>query len=154
MKFKIGIILITVIFTSCEVRSKENGAKQNLLPIVGTWELISATTTEKDSTFSTFNPKHKMIKIITPTHFAFFNHDLSRGKDSTAAFTAGGGDYVLEDSIYTEHLEYFISREWEENKFQFVVTIKNDTLTQSGIEKVEKLGIERLITEKYKRVAK
>jgi hypothetical protein len=33
-----------------------------------------------------------------------------------------------------------------------VVTIKEDTLIQKGIEKIEKLGIERTIIEKYKRL--
>jgi hypothetical protein len=95
-----------------------------------------------------------MIKIINPTHFAFLSHDLNGSKDSSsAAFTAGGGAYTLkEDSIYTEHLEYFIDRQWESNKFEFVVNIANDTLTQKGIEKLEKLGINRVIVEKYKRV--
>ena len=29
---------------------------------------------------------------------------------------------------------------------------KNDTLTQKGVEKLEKLGIDRIIVEKYKKV--
>jgi len=96
-----------------------------------------------------------MIKIITPTHFAFFSHDLTMGKDTaTAAFSGGGGTYTLKDSVYTEHLEYFNLREWEDHTFPFVVTIQNDTLTQQGVEKVEELGIERLIVEKYRRVSK
>jgi hypothetical protein len=148
MKLTIELILIATLFTSCN-----QDKKQNAIPITGTWELISATTIEKDTSFSTFNPKNKMIKIINPTHFAFFNHDLSMGKDtSTAAFTAGGGAYTLVDSVYTEHLEYFINREWENNKFQFVVKIENDTLTQKGVEKIDKLGIDHIIIEKYKRV--
>ena len=121
--------------------------------IVGTWELISATSTENDSTFSTFNPKVKMIKILNGTHFSFLSHDLDGGKDSTqAAFTAGGGTYELKDSIYIENLDYFIDRQWENHKFEFVVQIKNDTLTQKGIEKLQKLGIDRVIVEKYTRV--
>ena len=127
--------------------------KQTSLPITGTWELISATSTEKDSTFSTFEPRNKMIKIITPTHFAFFNHDLKMGKDSTtAAYSGGGGTYTLKDSVYTEHLEYFNYREWEGHTFEFVVTVKNDTLTQRGVEKLENLGIDRVIVERYKRL--
>ena len=151
MKFKLEIILIAAFFTACGLDSKKAETGQSTLPIIGTWQLISATSTEQDSTFSTFNPNNKMIKIITPTHFAFFNHDLTMGKDTaTASYTAGGGTYTLSDSTYTEHLEYFNYREWEGHTFQFVVTIKNDTLTQEGIEKVEKLGIDRLIVEKYK----
>lgn len=122
-------------------------------PIVGTWELISATSTEKDSTISTFNPKVKMIKIITPTHFAFLSHDLNMGKDTaSAAFTAGGGTYLLKDSVYTEHLEYFVDRAWENHDFSFVVNVVNDTFVQKGVERIESLGIDHVIVEKYKRV--
>jgi hypothetical protein len=148
MKSLIGFLLTVFLFTSCDTAKK-----QEQTSIIGTWDLISATSTEKDSTFSTFNPKIKMIKIINPTHFAFFSHDLNQGKDSTtAAYSAGGGAYTLFDSNYTEHLEYFNSREWENHKFDFTVKISNDTLTQKGVEKLEKLGIERFIVEKYKRL--
>ncbi|MFN8356177.1 MAG: hypothetical protein U0Y10_17100 [Spirosomataceae bacterium] len=131
-----------------------NACQQSDKPsIIGTWELISATSTEKDSTYSTFNPKVKMLKIINPTHFAFLSHDLQGGKDSTSAtFTAGAGTYTLKDSLYTEHLDYFIDRQWENNSFEFVVKINNDTLVQKGVEKLEKLGINRIIIETYKRV--
>ena len=150
MKQKIQFIFTVAIFSLAACNTK-----QNELPIIGSWQLIAATTTQGDTTFSTFNPKIKMIKIINQSHFAFLTHDLSMGKDSaTAAFTAGGGAYTLADSIYTENLEYFISRAWENNKFEFVVKIINDTLTQKGVEKVEKLGVDRIIVEKYVRVKK
>ena len=147
IKSTIEFLAMVMLFAACN-----NEKKQNQLPLIGTWELISATSTEKDSTVSTFNPKVKMIKIINPTHFAFLSHDLNMGKDTaTAAFTAGGGTYTLVDSVYTEHLDYFIDRNWENNKFEFVVKVQNDTLIQKGIEKVEKLGINHIIIEKYKR---
>lgn len=139
------LIFTLFILSSCQ-KDSENS-------ILGTWELISATSTENDSTFSTFNPKVKMIKILNGTHFSFLSHDLDGGKDSTqAAFTAGGGTYELKDSVYTENLDYFIDRQWENHKFEFVIYLKNDTLTQKGIEKLEKLGIDRVIVEKYIRV--
>ncbi len=148
MKFKMTLLAMTAFATSCQ-----NVEKQNPNPLIGTWELMAATSTEKDVTTSTFNPNIKMIKIINPTHFAFLSHDLSGGKDTaTAAFTAGGGTYTLKDSVYTEHLDYFIDRNWENNKFEFVVHINQDTLTQKGIEKIEKLGIDHIIIEKYKRI--
>ncbi len=129
--------------------------KQTQMQIVGTWELISATTTEKDTSFSTFDSRNKFIKIINPTHFAFLNHSLrADGDTSTGTFTAGGGAYTLVDSLYTERLDYCIDRTWENNKFEFVLTLTGDTLTQKGIEKVDKLGIDRVITEKYRRVNK
>ena len=149
MKPPLSLLLAFTLFASCQTTTKQNPAP----PLTGTWELISATSTEKDSTFSTFNPKHKMIKIITPTHFAFFLHDLTMGKDTaTAAYSGGGGTYTLVDSTYTEHLEYFNNREWEDHTFSFVVKVKNDTFTQQGVEKLENLGIDRVIVERYKRL--
>ncbi|MDP1815539.1 MAG: hypothetical protein Q8K92_13915 [Leadbetterella sp.] len=145
MKFYFGILLILGVFCSCD--------KQSSPSLEGTWQLISATSTEKDSTFSTFNSKVKMIKIINLSHFAFLSHDITGAKDSTrAAYTAGGGTYTLKDSLYTENLEYFSDPQWENHKFEFVVKIQNDTLVQRGVEKLEKLGIDRVIVEKYVRV--
>lgn len=138
-------LLISCLFLSCE-------QKTNHLPLEGTWELISATSTEGDSTFSTFDATRSMIKIVNPTHFAFLNHALN-AKDSTAApFSAGGGTYTLADSTYTEHLDYFVDPAWEQHTFAFTIKIENDTLIQKGVEKVEELGIDRIIIEKYKRV--
>ena len=71
---------------------------------------------------------------------------------ATAVFGAGGGVYTLEGNQYTEYLEYCNAREWEGNTFQFTVKIQGDTLTQSGIEKIENLGLERLNIEKYTRL--
>ncbi len=145
MKKAISILILIITITACNSEKKQN-------PIEGTWRLISAETTEKDSTFSTFNKNTKMIKIINDSHFAFLNHDLKNGKDSTTAlYFAGGGKYTLKDSIYTENLEYFNNRNWENNKFEFVVKVQNDTLIQKGIEKVEKLGVDHIIIEKYVR---
>ncbi|HSD07465.1 hypothetical protein [Flavobacterium sp.] len=146
MKNYVLFLIAVLLLASCESKKESN-----TLPLAGTWRLISATATEKDSTYSTFNAKTKMIKILNETHFAFFNHDLNNGKDSTAVFFGGGGKYTLKDSVYTEHLEYFNNRAWENNTFEFVVKIKNDTLIQKGVEKVEKLGVDRIIIEKYVR---
>ena len=145
MKLITGVFFVAICLVSCSKENKDS--------IVGTWELISATSTENDSTVSTFNPKCKMIKIINETHFAFLNHNLKTGKDTAnAVYTAGGGKYTLKDSIYTEQLDYFINREWENNKFEFVVKITGDTLVQQGIEKIDNLGVDHVIVEKYKRV--
>ena len=127
---------------------------ENVLPIVGTWKLISGTTIEKGDTTTTYYDKNlSFIKIINDTHFAFLNHDIQKGKDSaTAAYSSGGGSYTLHDSTYTEHLEYCSDRQWEGNDFKFTIRIKNDTLTQTGIEKVESAGVDRLNIERYARV--
>ncbi|PKB18121.1 hypothetical protein [Flavobacterium sp. 5] len=144
LKKIISVLILIIAISACNSNKEQNA-------IEGTWRLVSATATQKDSTFSTFNPKTKMIKILNDSHFAFFNHDLNNGKDSSAVFFGGGGKYTLKDSVYTESLEYFNNRAWENNTFEFVVKIKNDTLIQKGVEKVEKLGVDRIIIEKYVR---
>lgn len=126
----------------------------NKLPIEGTWKLQTGTLIEKgDTTLTDYTKNLSFIKIINGDHFAFLNHDLSKGKDTaTAAFSAGGGKYTLKDSTYTEHLEYCNDRQWEGNDFNFTITISNDTLVQTGIEKVESAGVNRLNIERYVRV--
>jgi hypothetical protein len=144
-------VIITVItmlvFASCST-------KKASLPINGTWQLLTGTLIEKgDTTVTNYSGNKKFIKIINDTHFAFLSHDLSKGKDSTTAFfSAGGGKYSIKDSIYTEHLEYCNDRQWENNDFQFVVSIRNDTLIQQGIEKVAGTNIDRLNIERYVRI--
>ena len=152
MTTNLPILAILTLFalSSCGTNSEENNAA---LPIVGTWQLLSGTLIEKGDTTTTDYTKNKsFIKIINDTHFAFLLHDLNKGKDTTAAFTAGGGKYTLNDSTYTEHLEYCSAREWENNDFSFTLTLRNDTLIQRGIEKIEAEGIDRLNIEKYVRL--
>lgn len=139
-------LLIPFLYISCKPEPSKS------LPIEGTWELVSATSTEGDSTFSTFDPTRKMIKILNATHFAFLNHTLNAKDSAAAPFSAGGGTFTLVDSTYTEHLDYFVDPAWENHTFPFTVTINQDTLVQKGVEKLEELGIDRVIVEKYRRV--
>lgn len=122
------------------------------LPLKGTWRLVSGTTiTKKDTVVTDYTKGQKMLKIINDTHFAFLRHDLSKGKD-TAIYDGGGGTYTLKGNQYTENLEYCSYRPWEGRTFHFTVNIKGDTLVQSGVEKLEDLGVDRFIIEKYVRV--
>ncbi len=155
MKIQISLLLISTMLLSCGVKNQMEKSNQTSLPIIGTWKLISGTSIEKgDTTVIDYTKKLSFIKIINDTHFAFLNHDLKKGKDSTAAFSAGGGSYILKDNIYTEHLEYCNDRQWEGNDFSFTITIQNDTLVQHGVEKVEAAGINRINIEKYSRLKK
>jgi len=62
------------------------------------------------------------------------------------------GSYTLKGNQYTEHLEYCSDRAWEGHDFNFTLLLKNDTLVQTGREKVESAGIDRVNTEKYIRL--
>jgi hypothetical protein len=121
--------------------------------LVGTWRLIGGMVIEQGDTVTTVRTKtESFIKIINGSHFAFLHHDVSKGKDSTAVFAAGGGRYSLKGDTYTEYLEYCSARNWEGNTFVFTVTLKNDTLTQRGVEKVASAGVDRINIERYVRV--
>lgn len=143
-------VAITVLACHNEQPSQSTSAQPAL---VGTWQLLRGTLIEKgDTTVTDYTNKLSFIKIINDTHFAFIQHDLSKGKDSAAVFAAGGGRYELNKDQYTEHLEYCNDRQWEGHDFNFTVTLKGDTLIQQGVEKVESAGIDRLNIEEYVRV--
>ena len=153
MKKEIGFIITIALLASCNAHSNNTEKKKKDVAIEGTWELISGTTIVKDdTTFTDYTKGQKMIKIINATHFAFLRHDLNKGKDSSAVFDSGAGRYTLTGDQYTEYLDYCNYREWEGHSFNFKVSVKNDTLIQSGTEKVEEAGIDRVIVEKYTRV--
>ena len=146
---KKAIIFVLIIspLLSCSIKESKQDSP---LIIKGTWQLITGTLIEKgDTTVTDYTKNLSFIKIINDSHFAFLKHDLSKGKGESKAFDAGGGTYTLKDSLYTERLDYYKQKEWEGGEFSFVVTLKNDTLTQTGIEKVESAGINRINTEVY-----
>jgi hypothetical protein len=149
MKLQILILFAAIgLFVSLNAWSKHNASFS--IRLNGTWRLVSGTIVSKnDSVFTDYTKNQRMIKIINDTHFAFLKHDLGSKKDSSNHFDAGGGSYTLSGDQYTEHLDYYNDKNWEGKTFTFTVQIKNDTLIQSGIEKVEAAGIERKIIEKY-----
>jgi hypothetical protein len=144
---------MSAVLMSCGAGNGEFKTEPTPKPLVGTWQLLSATVIEQgDTAVTDYTKKVAFIKIINGTHFAFLQHDLSKGQDSAAVFVAGGGSYSLTDSLYTEHLAYCSAREWEGSDFRFTIAIKNDTLIQHGVEKVESAGVNRINIEKYVRV--
>jgi hypothetical protein len=153
MKYILGSLLITISLFSCETTPEQTETKSSRPPVVGTWKLLTGTLIENgDTAITDYTKDVSFIKIINDTHFAFTQHDLTKGKDSAAVFSSGAGTYSLKDSVYTERLEYCSAREWEGNDFTFTISISNDTLIQSGVEKIESAGVNRLNIEKYIRV--
>ena len=148
-----ALLLIAIsIFTSCTTTPKNEAQKENKLPINGTWKLLTGTLIEKgDTTITDYTKDKSFIKIINDSHSSFLSHTLRK---DTTDFSAGGGSYTLNGNNYTEHLEYCSAKEWEGHDFSFTVSINNDTLTQSGVEKIEAQGIDRINIEKYIRYKK
>ena len=154
MPVKFVFLLVAVcLASSCISKTEIRQVPSPKNPMVGTWRLLTATLIEKgDTTVTTYDKNISFIKIINDSHFAFLQHDLSKGKKPDAVFVSGGGKYSFVNNQYTEHLEYCSAREWEGNDFKFKITIQNDTLTQSGVEKVDDAGIDRINIERYARI--
>jgi len=143
------LICATTVITSCN--QKETKTEQKAVqPLIGTWHLISSKSITKGDTTVTTPPKdQEMVKIFNGSDFAFFTHDLKKGKVSKPVFDSGSGTYTLEGNNYSEHLAYCNYRDWENRDFKFTVKFKNDTLIQSGIEKIDSLNIDHEIIETY-----
>ena len=153
MKLRITCLTLFIAFYSCQSKNNTDQPAVPANPMIGTWELISGTTIQgKDTTVTDYTKSKKFLKIINATNFAFVGHDLTKGKDSLAFYTSGAGTYTLADSLYTEHLQFCSDRAWEGNDFAFTILIQNDTLTQTGVEKVDKIGVNRLNIERYARL--
>lgn len=143
------LFLLSVLIVSCGQQQKE-AEPLTALPIQGTWKLLTGTIIEKgDTSVTDYTKGRSFIKIINDSHFSFLHHTLRK---DTTDFSAGGGSYSLTGNNYTEHLEYCSAKEWEGHDFSFTVTITGDTLVQTGVEKIEAQGIDRINTEKYVRV--
>lgn len=151
MRVSKGLVFISAIFMSCGTGNGDVSKQiPNNINMKGTWKLLRGTVIDNgDTTITDYTKNISFIKIINDSHFAFLQHDMNKGKDTTAVFVAGGGSYSLKDSLYTEHLQYCSARDWEGNDFTFTITINNDTLTQYGIEKVQSAGVNRVNIEKY-----
>ena len=141
--------MIIAAFTESQKRDPQISDEVSLK---GTWKLLTGILIEKgDTVFTDYTTDKSFIKIINDSHFAFLSHTLRK---DTTDFSAGGGSYTLTGNNYTEHLEYCNAKEWEGHDFSFTVTITGDTLVQTGVEKIEAQGIERINTEKYIRYKK
>jgi hypothetical protein len=119
----------------------------------GTWALVSHTAiTNGVKVVTDYTRGQQMIKIINDSHFAYLEHNLNTKKDSSNNFDAGGGSYTLKGDQYTEHTDFNADKNREARSFNFTVRIYNDTLIQTGTEKVGNERISRTIIEKYIKV--
>lgn len=149
MKLTLSTLFCTVLFAACNAPRTTEPPKAEP-PLTGTWQLVASKIIIKGDTTPTFPIEgQEMIKVFNGTHFSFFKHDVNKGKGPNAVFDAGAGTYTLSGNNYSEHLSYCNYREWENRDFTFNVVLKDDTLIQSGIEKIDSLNINQEIIEVY-----
>lgn len=124
---------------------------KSISDLSGTYKLIESITIKgNDTVIVKMDPqKSEMIKMFNSNRFAFFNHDLKKGVDSTALFVGGSGTYTLDGNQYVEHLIFCSFRPWEGKEFTFHLQQKGDTLLQEGVEEIPELGVKQYIIEKY-----
>ena len=148
---KLTLIASALFCALFSCKKEENSKDSTAAPsIAGTWELVSSKVIAKGDTVLTFPVKgQEMIKIFNENTFAFFKHDLNGGKGEAAIFDSGAGTYELKDGNYSEHLAYCNYRDWENRDFQFKLRMQNDSLIQTGIEKIDSLNINQEIIEIY-----
>ncbi|WP_420581119.1 hypothetical protein [Reichenbachiella sp.] len=143
------VFVLFLALAACTPEQKNNDNERS--PIEGTWQLLSAQNiTGTDTVFTDYTIDMKGIKMINQNYFAFFSHDLNKGSDSlNSKYGSGSGSYSYKDGHYIENLEYCTARQWEGNTFEFELILKGDTLIQEGRERIEDLGVDRIIRETY-----
>ncbi|ASZ11909.1 hypothetical protein KTO58_15300 [Chitinophaga pendula] len=131
-------------------QSQQQPATSRPASLNGSYRLLNSWQIKNGDTLNTTPPAGlETIKLFNDNHFAFFSHDLNKGKDSAATFGAGSGTYQLSGNEYKEHLQFCSYREWENRDFSFQLEIKQDTLIQKGIEKIDSLQVNHEIIEVY-----
>ncbi|AMP97859.1 hypothetical protein AY601_0918 [Pedobacter cryoconitis] len=152
MKFQFLLLAGLTSLAACTDKNPPSTALTNQ-SIAGTWKLVSSKVTRGAKTEITYPVKgQEMIKLFNGTHFAFFKHDLAKGAVPVPVYDAGAGTFSLKGDQYQEHLEYCNYRNWENRDFKFTLTLKNDTITQKGIEKIDSLNINQEIVEIYTKI--
>ncbi|WNJ18167.1 hypothetical protein [Pontibacter sp. G13] len=144
---KVACLLVMALsMLACQPSS--NGDARSQSPIVGTWQLVYGEIREGDSVQIKDLSETTFLKIINPTHFAFFNQH----EGSSTGFYGGGGTWKLEGDRYVERLNLIEPVSIRGHEFPFTVEFRGDTLVQYGHEEVPEAGIDRDIVEKYLRV--
>jgi len=130
-KTVVAIAAMLVLATaSCHVAQRaqqEPGTIRSSL--LGTWELVSYNYGDQKE-FADFQKDRHRIKMITETHYIWFEFPTSTKEIQTGA----GGSYSFSGDIYTESTDFAIGgmTSYLGKKHVFTVRVEGDRLTQSG----------------------
>lgn len=89
------------------------------------------------------------MKVWTGNAFAFAGHAM---QDTVLLGSYGGGTYILEGDKYEESVQYHWMNNVVGQKIKFILTLKDDTLTQIPVGEDWRSGAGRYSIEKYERI--
>jgi hypothetical protein len=118
---KVSLVLAIALGAVFFSLSKTNGGQAKKSQLDGTWELVAGQQFPKGA---------RAIKIISGGHFIFAAYDTGKGE----LLYTGGGTYILNESSYTEHVDFGdrLSAGIGGKDQQFAVKIDGDTFMQTG----------------------
>jgi len=111
---------------------------QQAVKLQGTWELVSQKEDGKDHPIS-----GRQIKLVTPTHYAWFRQDKKQLEellakrtqhDSISAYqdAFGAGTYKVVGNTYTETTEFFYAPQYIGTSLAFEFKLDGDLWYTSG----------------------
>ena len=125
--FTLGLLTLALAIAADDPKPKAAEAKDQA-KLVGTWTLVSAKYNGQDFIYP---EGYKIIKLVTPTHFA----TLTASEKDGSVGRAAGGIYTLVGETYTETPEYSTSENFEAMRGKpqsFNCKVEGKTWTHSG----------------------
>jgi hypothetical protein len=118
---KVSLVLAIALGAVFVALSQTNGGQAKKSQLDGTWELVAGQQLPKGA---------RAIKIISGGHLIFAAYDTGKGE----LLYTGGGTYILNESSYTEHVDFGdrLSAGIVGKDQQFAVKIDGDTFMQTG----------------------
>jgi hypothetical protein len=97
-----------------------------LNPLIGAWELISGFYVEENGAVTNYeNANLRSLKVLSEGKFAFVT------SANGAFYAAGGGDYLVENDIYTEIPSLASEPAMIGQRYAFQFKLEGDTWTNS-----------------------
>jgi hypothetical protein len=118
---KVSLVLAIALGAVFFALSQTNGGQAKKSQLDGTWELVAGQQLPKGA---------RAIKIISGGHFIFAAYDTGKGE----LLYTGGGTYILNESSYTEHVDFGdrLSAGIVGKDQQFLLKMDGDTFMQTG----------------------
>jgi hypothetical protein len=133
--------LIAAIAFVFQFQYAEAQPKSKLSPLIGTWQMVSAVFTTKDTTIMHDSSTIRQIKIVSPERFMF----IVMKKSNDSLMQAATGRVAFSGKTYTEIIEHSNIESISGKSYRFTVNIVGDKWFHRG--KVEQWNIDEVWTK-------